>query len=118
MMCMIRKASIGGRVVTDSIPARACRLRRSEFSVFFSETRVNTGLGTLRKTLTEGTSPTGPGPTSGQLVLTLQPINQPTKMGDLDFRGLICFVNKLSYINRNKPLLFNYLRTYSTKFKN
>ena len=31
------------------------------------------GLGSLRKTPTEGILPTGPGPTSGQLALILQP---------------------------------------------
>ena len=31
------------------------------------------GLGSLRKTPAEGTPPTGPGATSGQLVLILQP---------------------------------------------
>ena len=33
----------GRREVPDSIPGRACRPNRSEFSVVFSETRVNTG---------------------------------------------------------------------------
>ena len=33
----------GRREVPDSIPGRACRSSRSEFSVVFSETRLNTG---------------------------------------------------------------------------
>ena len=59
-----------------SIPGRACQSSRSDFSVFFSETRVNT-LGSLWKTPKQDTPPTGPGPTSGQLALNLQP--NPTK---------------------------------------
>ena len=34
---------IGRREVPGSNPGRACRPRRSVFSVIFSETRVNTG---------------------------------------------------------------------------
>ena len=33
----------GRREVPGSIPGRACRPRRSDFSVVFTETRVNTG---------------------------------------------------------------------------
>ena len=67
-----------GRVVTletgrwevpGYIPGRACRPSRSEFSVVFSETRVNTGQDPLERPPTEGIPPIGPGPTSGQLAL-------------------------------------------------
>ena len=59
------------RKVPDSIPGRACRPNRSKFSVVFSEPRVNTGQDSL------GSTATGPGPTCGQLALSLQPTNQP-----------------------------------------
>ena len=39
----------------------------------FSETRVSTGLDLLERPDTEGTTPAGPGLTSGQLVLIRQP---------------------------------------------
>ena len=55
-----------------SIPGRACRPSCSEFFVVFSETRVNTGWITY-EIPTEFTPHTGPGPTSGQFALLLQP---------------------------------------------
>ena len=60
--------------VRGSILGLACRPSHLEFSVVFSETRVN-GLGSLRKTPIKGIPPTGPGPTYGQLALSLQPTN-------------------------------------------
>ena len=62
---------------TGSIPGRTCRPSRSEFSVVFSETRINP-LGSFRKTPTKCTLPTGPGPTNWQLVLNLQPTEYST----------------------------------------
>ena len=60
--------------VRGSILGRACQPSFSEFSMVFSETRVN-GLGSLRKTPMKGNPPIGPGPTYGQLALSLQPTN-------------------------------------------
>ena len=54
-------------------PDRSRRPSRSEFSVVFSETCVNTGYDPLERSPTDGTPLTGPGPTRGQLALTLQP---------------------------------------------
>ena len=54
--------------VLGSISSRAFRPSLSEFSVVFSETRVNTGYYAL-----ETPPPRGPGPTSGQLASILQP---------------------------------------------
>ena len=65
-------------VCTSSVPAHACRPNRSEFSVVFFRNSHKYGLGSLRKTLKEGTLPTGPGSTSEQLSSALQPTNQPT----------------------------------------
>ena len=61
----------GRREVPGSNRGRTCRPSRSEFSVVFSETRVNTGTGSLRKIPTEGIPPIVPGPTSGQLTFIL-----------------------------------------------
>ena len=67
---------ISRREVPGSIPSRSYRPSRSEFSVVFSETRIDTYLlGFLRKTRTEGIPPIVPGPTSGQLDLRSQPTN-------------------------------------------
>ena len=65
---------IGRRQVPDSNPGRACRPSRS-FGVFrgFLQNLRKYGLRSLRKTPTEGTIPVGPGPTSEQLALHLQP---------------------------------------------
>ena len=38
----LESAQAGRREVAGSIPGRACRPSRSEFSVVFSETRINT----------------------------------------------------------------------------
>ena len=63
--------------VPGSNPGNSCRPSRLEFSVVFSETRVNTGPDPLERLPTEGTLPIGPGPISGQLAFNLQPTNQP-----------------------------------------
>ena len=63
----------GRREVPGSNPGRACQPTRSEFSVVFSETRVNMGLDPLERSSTEGTSSIDPGPISGQLASHLQP---------------------------------------------
>ena len=78
LSCSVLKA--GRREVSGSIPGRACRHSRSELSVVFFETRLNTG--DLRKPPKEGTTPTEPGLPSGQLALSLQPTNQPCKSYD------------------------------------
>ena len=39
----------GGRKVPGSVPGRACRPSLSEFSMFFPETRVNTGYDPLER---------------------------------------------------------------------
>ena len=39
----------GRQEVPDSIPGRACRPNRLEFSVVFSEIRIDTGLGSLER---------------------------------------------------------------------
>ena len=65
----------GRREVPGSIPGRACRPSRSEITVVFSKIRLNTGKDPLERPPMEGTSPTGPCPTSGQSALTLQPTN-------------------------------------------
>ena len=59
--------------VLDSILGRACRPSCSEFSVVFSETRVNTGQDPLKRPPTEGTPSVGPRPICGQSALNLQP---------------------------------------------
>ena len=66
----------GRREVPDSNPGRACRPSPSEFSVVFSETRVNAGWDPLERPPTEGTPPTDPDSTSGRLDSNLQPTNQ------------------------------------------
>ena len=66
---------IGRRELPSSIPGHACRLSRSEFSVVFSETRVNTGQDPPVRPPTEGTPPAGPGPT--KRTVGLNPITQP-----------------------------------------
>ena len=60
----------GKREVPGSIPGRACRPSCLEFSVVFSETHKNTCQDSLERPPTEGITPIGPGPTSGQLALT------------------------------------------------
>ena len=54
-----------------SIAGRSCRPSRSQFSVVFSETRVNADEDPLKKT--KSIPPTVPGLTNGQLDLNLQP---------------------------------------------
>ena len=58
----------GRREVPDSIPICGCRSSRSEFTVVFSETRVNADYNDLHGER----SPTGPGPTCGNWALILQ----------------------------------------------
>ena len=53
-----------------SIPNRACRPKRSEFSVVFFETHVNTG-SDIYKTPHRGHTPIVTGPISGQFDLGL-----------------------------------------------
>ena len=65
-----------------SNPGRACRSSRLEFSVVFSETRLNTGEDPLEKPHTEDTPPIGPGPTSEQL--GLKPTTQPNSLLSLN----------------------------------
>ena len=66
----------GRREVSGSFLGRACRYSSSEFSVFFSKRKY--GLGSLRKTPSHRGHPSvDPGPTCGQLTLTLQ--RKPTK---------------------------------------
>ena len=55
-------------------PGPACRPSRSEFSVVFLRNSRKYGVRSLRKTPTEDTLSTRPGPTIGQLALTLQSI--------------------------------------------
>ena len=62
----------GKRDVQGSISGCACWPSRSKFFLVFSETRVNI-IGYLGKIPTEGIPPVCPGPTCGQLALTLQP---------------------------------------------
>ena len=50
------------RKVQGSILGRVCRPSRSEFSVFFCETRLSTGWDPLEETPTEGTPPIGLSP--------------------------------------------------------
>ena len=76
--CAVLCFKTGRQEVPGSIPACACRPCRSEFSVDFSESRVNTGWNPLERPPTEGSSLRGPGPSSRQLALILQPTNQPT----------------------------------------
>ena len=64
--------------VPGSIVGRACRASLSEFSVVFSETRLNMGQDTLERPSRRALSHSGP--TSGQLTLILQPTTYMTKM--------------------------------------
>ena len=50
-------SNTGRREVPGSIPGRACRISRLEFSLVFSEIRVNLGQDPLERTHTEGTPP-------------------------------------------------------------
>ena len=79
----VRPTSGGGialktssREVPGSNPGRACRPSRSEFSAVFLRNSRKYGLGSVRKTPTEGTPPIDPGPIIGQLAFNLQPTNQ------------------------------------------
>ena len=63
----------GRREVLGSTPGRACRPSDSEFYMVFLRNSGKYGLGFLRKTPTEDMPFIGPGPTSGQLTLKLQP---------------------------------------------
>ena len=58
------------------------RLSTKLFEVFPGFLRLTRkyGLGSLKKTSTESIPPIGPGPTSGQLALRLQPANQLSKV--------------------------------------
>ena len=47
--CVVLLSKTGRREVPGSIPDRACRPSHSEFSVVFSETRVNTGQDPLKR---------------------------------------------------------------------
>ena len=67
----------GRRKVPGSNPGHACRPSHLEFSVVFSETRVNTGEDPSQRPPRRHIPPVGSGPISGQLALILQPINQP-----------------------------------------
>ena len=55
-----------------SNPGRSCRPSRSDFSLVFPNTRINTGQDPLERSQ-GGTPLIGPGFTSGQLALNLQP---------------------------------------------
>ena len=63
--------------VPGSIPGCTRVPKHLKFSAVSSETCVNTGYDPLERSPTEGTLPTGPGPTSRQLALILQPNNNP-----------------------------------------
>ena len=53
------------------IPGRVCRPSRLEFSVVFSETHINTGCDPLGRPPRRALLPKDPGPTCGQLTLSL-----------------------------------------------
>ena len=57
--CTVLCSKTGRREVPGSVPGRACQPNCLEFSAVFSETHVNNGLGSLRKTPTEGIPPIG-----------------------------------------------------------
>ena len=63
--------------VPGSIPSRACRLSQLKFSHGLFQNSGKYGLGSLRKTPTEGNFPIRPGATSRQLALNFQ---QTTKL--------------------------------------
>ena len=63
----------GRRQVPGSNPDRTCRPSLSEFSMVFFETRVSTDSDPLERPPTDDAAPIGPGNTSGQLTLNLQP---------------------------------------------
>ena len=62
----------GRQEVPGWIPGHACRPSRSEFSLVFLQNSPKYELGSLRKTLTEGTPLVCSDPTSRQLILILQ----------------------------------------------
>ena len=75
------------------------------------------GLGSLRKTLTEGTPLVGSSPTSGQLAFNLQPTNHLQcrtsleicqKMGSLNMRTSLMFLQLFKLINQLKFLNISY----------
>ena len=86
VVILFKAPPVAKRVCAQSRQTRGARfnpwsrLSMQPFGVFrgFLRNSRKYGLGSLRKTPTEGTSPTGPGPTSEQLALNLQPTNQPT----------------------------------------
>ena len=60
-----------------------CYIHKKQFGVYcgFLQNSRKYGLGSLRKTPTEGISPLGPGHTSGQLALN--PTTKPTNLSHL-----------------------------------
>ena len=83
----------GRRKVPGSIPGRVCRPNRSEFSVVFAETLVNMGQDPLeRPPPAEGIPPISPGPTCGQLALSLQ--HNTTQLGLLLQRNFLRISDK------------------------
>ena len=74
------RSKTGRQEVPCSIPGRACRPSRSEFSVVFSETRVNTGQDPLERPPRRASHPLAlvPRETIGH-----KPYNQPTNQSDL-----------------------------------
>ena len=97
---------------TKIVLGSACRPSRQQFSVVFLRNSRKYGLGSLRKTPTEGIPPTGPGLTCGQLALFLQStpsldyfihcfniLNYSQILSDIAFAFLSIFVAFLDSIN-------------------
>ena len=66
----------GRQEIPGSNPGHACRPSLSEFSVFFSETRVNTGYNPLERSPLEGNFANSPISFERQLDLHNHPTNQ------------------------------------------
>ena len=79
----------GRRKVPGSIPGRPCWPSRSEFTVVFFRNSLKYGLRSLRKILKKGILLTGPGPTSGQLILILQPTTEQQLKFSIQFSFFI-----------------------------
>ena len=71
----------GRREVPGSIPGCACQPSRSEFAVVILRNSRKYGLGSFRKTPTEGTPPIDPGPTCGTIGLQPTANNQRINLG-------------------------------------
>ena len=89
---------IGRQELPGSILACACRSNRSEFSLVFSETRINMSQSSLERSPGRASNPSGSGPLRKQLALIPRPFKQP------NLKNYFHDILKLTW---HKILLFN-----------